>query len=121
MNYGIANGYTSPSCPPDCGNLQQNGLYAETRSYNARLQLTNLSVGSLSVQYRYSPNHNNGQITQQADSGQEVTYTYDSLNRLIAAVTTDSSWGQGFTYDGFGNRTSATQIKGSAPLWKLDL
>jgi hypothetical protein len=27
MNYGIANGYTSPSCPPDCGNLQQNGFY----------------------------------------------------------------------------------------------
>jgi YD repeat-containing protein len=94
---------------------------ARARSSGSRQSLEQESVGSLSVQYRYSPNHNNGQITQQADSGQEVTYTYDSLNRLIAAVTTDSSWGQGFTYDGFGNRTSATQIKGSAPLWKLDL
>ena len=58
--------------------------------------------------YQYSPNHNNGQITQQLDSvsGEQVTYTYDSLQRLISAVTTDSSWGQSFTYDGFGNRTS---------------
>jgi RHS repeat-associated protein len=51
-----------------------------------------------------------------------VTYTYDTLNRLIAAVTTDSTWGQAFTYDGFGNRTSATQIKGAAPMgtWSYD-
>lgn len=74
------------------------------------------------MEYRYSPNHNNRQITQQADTGQEVTYTYDSLNRLITAVTTDSSWGQSFTYDGFGNRTSPTVIKGMAPYgnWSYD-
>src|SRR5215469_9913337 len=59
----------------------------ESRTYNSRLQLT--SLGSMS--YQYSPNHNNGQITQQTDgiSGEQVNYTYDSLNRLISAVTTD--------------------------------
>jgi RHS repeat-associated protein len=41
---------------------------------------------------------------------------------LIGAVTTDSSWGQAFTYDGFGNRTSASVTKGSAPYgnWNYD-
>src|SRR5260370_31308059 len=76
------------------------------------------------MEYRYSPNQNNGQITQQKDwiSGEEVTYTYDSLQRLIGAVTTDTSWGQSFTYDGFGNRTSAAVTKGSAPYgnWSYD-
>jgi YD repeat-containing protein len=47
--------------------------YTETRTYNSRLQL--LTVGSM--EYRYSPNQNNGQITKQNDltSGEEVTYT----------------------------------------------
>jgi len=97
-------------------------LNGETRTYNSRLQLT--SVGSM--QYTYSPTQNNGQITRQKDlaSGEEVTYTYDSLSRLIGAVTTDSptvtQWGQAFTYDGFGNRTSASVTKGPA-IRKLDL
>jgi RHS repeat-associated protein len=87
--------------------------YSETRTYNSRLQLT--QVGSMT--YTYSSNQNNGQITKQNDStsGEEVSYTYDTLNRLIGAVTTDSSWGQAFTYDGFGNRTSASVTKGMAP------
>jgi YD repeat-containing protein len=80
------------------------------------------------MQYTYSPTQNNGQITKRNDlsSGEEVTYTYDSLQRLIGAVTTDSptvtQWGQGFTYDGFGNRTSASVTKGSAPYgnWSYD-
>src|SRR3979411_248928 len=56
MSYGIAAGYSSGNCPPDCGNLQTNGgYYTETRQYNVRTQLTNLSVGGLSVEYRYSP------------------------------------------------------------------
>jgi len=96
----------------------------EVRTYNSRLQLT--AVGSM--EYRYSPTQNNGQITQQKDwsSGEEVTYAYDSLQRLISAVTTDSptvpQWGQAFTYDGFGNRTSASVTKGSAPYgnWTYD-
>src|SRR6266481_2294472 len=78
---------------------------------------TGRSLRDSNMEYRYSPNQNNGQISQQKDwnTGEEVTYTYDSLQRLIGAVTTDSSWGQAFTYDGFGNQTSASVTKGSAP------
>jgi YD repeat-containing protein len=57
------------------------------------LQLTRVT-GVANMEYHYSPNQNNGQITQQKDwnTGEEVTYTYDSLQRLIGAVTTDPSW-----------------------------
>ena len=54
-------------------------------------------------------------------TGEEVAYTYDSLNRLISAVTTAASdqvttpWGQGFNYDGYGNLTAKTVLKGSVP------
>src|SRR5260221_6448690 len=71
----------------------------------------------MDMEYRYALTQNNGQITQHKDwvSGEEVTYQYDSLQRLISAVTTGPEWGQSFTYDGFGNRTGATVTKGSAP------
>jgi RHS repeat-associated protein len=49
-------------------------------------------------------------------SGEEVNYTYDSLNRLISAVTTGPEWGLNFTYDGFGNKTAQTLVKGTAPV-----
>ena len=82
----------------------------ETRSYNSRLQLTQISASgaygsNVSLEYRYSATQNNGQITQSKDwiSGEEVTHTYDALNRLITSSTTDPSWGLSFGYDGFGN------------------
>src|SRR5258708_8032870 len=86
--------------------------------YNSRLQLTSLTSGAFSAHYDYSATQNNGQIM----SAEGVQYTYDSLNRLIAAATTDSSWGQAFTYDGFGNLTGQTQTKGRAPQssWYVD-
>ena len=63
--------------------------------------------------YTYSATQNNG--TQQTDSsGEQVAYTYDSLNRLISA-TASGSWGLSFSYDGFGNRTASTPTQGSAP------
>ena len=68
-----------------------------------------------STQYIYSPTQNNGRITQMVASGETVDYTYDSLNRLISAVTTGPEWGLSFSYDGFGNRLSQTVTKGSAP------
>jgi YD repeat-containing protein len=70
-----------------------------------------------------SANQNNGRIMQQTDnsSGEQVTYQYDELNRLISAVTADNpsvpQWGQGFLYDGFGNLTDKSVTKGSAPVW----
>jgi RHS repeat-associated protein len=42
-----------------------------------------------------------------------VTYSYDSLNRLIQASTTGSEYGLNWTYDGFGNQTSQQVFKGS--------
>ena len=65
--------------------------------------------------YTYSATQNNGKITQQTDSsGEQVAYAYDGLNRLISA-TASGSWGQSFSYDGFGNRTASTPTQGSAP------
>jgi len=93
------------------------GEINETRTYNARLQLTNLTNGN-SAQYIYSATQNNGRITQMVASGETVNYTYDSLNRLIAAATpgtVPADWGLSFSYDGFGNRLSQLVTKGSAP------
>ncbi len=102
------------------------GWYDETRTYNARLQLTRLTVNNdpsaavtypnVDLGYIYSPTQNNGRIVQSEDyvSGEEVNYSYDSLNRLILAETTGSQWGQSFSYDGFGNLTSEQAAKGTA-------
>ncbi len=54
-------------------------------------------------------------------SGEEVTYTYDSLQRLITAVTTGPEWGLSFTYDGFGNRTAQSVTKGTGPASSLNI
>jgi hypothetical protein len=81
--------------------------YDEQRTYNDRLQLTRqtaaLTIASggsfmpVDWEYRYSTTQNNGQITQRQDSyngtAEEVTYQYDSLNRLISAATTGPTWG----------------------------
>ena len=49
-----------------------------------------------------------------AVSGETVTYTYDSLNRLASAGS-GSTWGDSYSYDGFGNLTAKTVTAGSAP------
>jgi len=83
----------------------------ETRSYNSLVQLT--AIGS--TVYSYSANQNNGRITQTTDPQMgTVTYGYDSLNRL-ASATSSASWGETFTYDGFGNLTDKTPTSGAAP------
>ena len=73
--------------------LQNLGSYTETRGYNSLYQMTSLTEGGvMSMRYTYSPTQNNGQITQQTDvfSREQVSYTYDRLQRLITATTTDS-------------------------------
>jgi len=106
--------------------------FRETRSYNSRLQLTRQTaqalVGSnwvtdVDLEYRFSATQNNGQITQFKDwmTGEEVTYAYDSLSRLISASTTGPEWGQSYGYDGFGNRTSVTVTEGTAPAGSLTI
>jgi len=102
--------------------------YAEQRQYNNRLQLTRITgnfippayatpANGIDLEYRYTTAQNNGQMSQQKDwiSGEEITYQYDSLTRLISAATTGPEWGLSFAYDGFGNRTNQTVTKGSGP------
>jgi RHS repeat-associated protein len=88
-------------------------------SCKLRIKRRSVEPGNLNVdlQYTYSPTQNNGQITQFKDavSGEQVTYAYDSLNRLISATTASGAWGQSFGYDGFGNLLQKTVIQGSAP------
>ncbi len=115
VTYGVANevqqitsGYTT-------------GVNSETHTYNSMFQLTQLTVGSaLNIQYAFSATQNNGKVTSQSDviSREQVAHTYDALNRLASAQTTQvggTQWGQSYTYDGFGNLTDQTNIKGSAP------
>jgi len=59
----------------------------------------------------YAPN---GNVVQAGDTvNGDWSYTYDTLNRLISALspTTGVSW----TYDAFGNRWQQTATRGSAP------
>jgi RHS repeat-associated protein len=93
------------------------GQYAESRTYNVLGQLTNVINGSVNFTYSYSATQNNGKITGQTDnvSGEQVVYAYDSLNRLATAGATNSSWGQSYAYDGFGNLTNQTVTAGTAP------
>ena len=70
--------------------------------------------------YTYSATQDNGRIVSSADgvTGENVSYTYDSLNRLIAAATSGTTgvqWGDSYSYDGFGNLTSKVVTKGTAP------
>jgi len=68
------------------------------------------------MQYNYPPGgSNNGQVLSTNDniSGEGVGYMYDSLKRLIAAQA--GSWGESYSYDGFGNLTAKTPTMGSAP------
>jgi RHS repeat-associated protein len=96
------------------GQMTQMG--SETRSYNVMGQLTNVHSGSMNITYNYSATQNNGKITSQVDNltGEQVTYAYDSLQRLISAQA-GSTWGQGFAYDPFGNLTDKTALAGSVP------
>ena len=96
----------------------------ETRTYNSLKQLTEIVSGTystpLSITYNYPSTGNNGRIGSQTDgvSGEQVTYTYDTLNRLEKAANQSGFsrlWGQQFTYDGFGNLTEVSVTQGSAP------
>ena len=102
------------------------GMYStvnESRTYNSLLQLTNIGAYNVNTgaqfgrQYSYSGTQNNGKIQWDKDtiSGEQVSYQYDALNRLIAAQS--GTWGQGFAYDGFGNLTDKNVISGSAPVY----
>jgi YD repeat-containing protein len=55
---------------------------SETRSYNSLDQLISLTQNSQTITYTYPAGTNNGKISSQTISGEQVQYLYDSLNRL---------------------------------------
>ncbi len=96
--------------------MTYNGI-GETRGYNVLNQLTSIVAGStenLTYTYPAGPN-NNGKVSSMynAVSGETVTYTYDSLNRMATAA--GSGWGEQYTFDGFGNLTTKHVTAGSGP------
>ncbi len=102
--------------------------YYEERTYNSLRQLVSQSykqAGTGSVlagfTYTFPTGTNNGRISTFSDgvTGETVNYQYDALNRLISASTSDASWGESLSYDGFGNLQAETVTKGSAPNYNL--
>ncbi|MGH9631655.1 MAG: RHS repeat domain-containing protein, partial [Bryobacteraceae bacterium] len=116
--YGVSGELKQASYLTAIDEAYSNVYQTETRSYNNLYQLTRITrPGMLDLEYRYSPTNNNGRILQMKNwiSGEEVNYHYDALQRLISAYTTGPEWGLNFSYDGYGNRTSQTMSKGTAP------
>ncbi len=105
-------------------------LIQKTMGYNVNGQLSSLSAANVgygpttTIIYNYSATQNNGQITQVQDqiSGENITYTYDSLKRLTSASSSPISGGspaaynQTYQYDGFGNLTSKVLNGTPAPI-----
>ena len=88
----------------------------ETRGYNVLGQMTNLyNSGGVNLTYNYPTGTNNGKVSSMynATSGETVTYTYDSLNRMATAA--GSGWGEAYTLDPFGNLTTKHVTSGSGP------
>ncbi len=92
------------------------GAYNESRQYNTNLQLARLTATPGSGQgidftYTYPGTGNNGRISQMTDNitGEQVSYTYDQLNRLVQAASTVTGHTMTFAYDGFGNLTQQGQ------------
>jgi hypothetical protein len=94
---------------------------SETRQYNARNQLTRLTMTGMDLEYVYSATQNDGRIDRMKNwtTGEDVNYQYDSLKRLISASTTGPEWGQSYTFDGFGNLLTKAVTKGSATTLNL--
>ena len=82
-------------------------------------QLTSLTATAPStiesLTYNYPTGANNGKLSSMynAVSGETITYTYDSLNRLLTA--NGSGWGESYGFDPFGNLLSKTVTSGSGP------
>ena len=79
----------------------------------------------LTIQYNFHATQNNGKIISETQSGETVTYQYDSLNHRCRAQRLEAvrglssaesslnpGWGQAFSYDGFGNLTNVSVTKG---------
>jgi RHS repeat-associated protein len=96
-----------------------NGLIEQT-TYNARLQMTQMKLGTASspasvvqLDYGYGTTNNNGNLLSQMITAPKTaggslaltqTYGYDSLNRLQSAGENGTAWQQTYDCDRFGNR-----------------
>jgi len=111
-----------------------NGIYASLGFSSDRMQLgcldysttnrngncTHDSTTKFGLTYSYgTAGSNNGLIagiTDSVDNGRTVTYTYDPLSRLSAAITTGSAnylaWNLSWGYDRYGNRLYQTLNSG---------
>ncbi|MEZ5403660.1 MAG: RHS repeat-associated core domain-containing protein [Bryobacteraceae bacterium] len=93
--------------------------WTETRQYNDLNQLKKITIPSVADwEYVFPATQNNGRITQMKDliTGENVTYAYDALNRLISAVASGTgTWGLSFGYDGFGNKLTQAVTQGTGP------
>jgi RHS repeat-associated protein len=104
-----------------------NGVTETLTQSPDRLQLQTVSYAlggttKFGETYTYnSSGANNGEttsISDSVDSGRNMTYTYDALDRVSTAVSQGSTnfpkWGLSWTYDRYGNRLSQAVTAGSA-------
>jgi YD repeat-containing protein len=105
--YSVCSSVVAAAAWDASGNLTS--LDGDTRTYNNLGQLTRLTAGgalsgTMDLEYTYVPGQNNGRIAGSIDhvTGEQVNYTYDTLNRLTGASATNGSWGNSYTYDGSG-------------------
>lgn len=96
---------------------------SETWTFNTLGQITSAQAVNGASQmmytsYSYNAGSNNGQIASVADmvTHETIAYGYDSLKRLVSAVSnrSGSPWSESYTFDGFGNLYGMTQ-SGGAP------
>ncbi len=127
------------AAPGHLSSLQESGSnLIFTAFYNNRLQPCRISVKSsgaapssctdsatgnvLDFTYNFSygaaDNGNVTSITNNINTARSQSFTYDELNRVIAAKTQATSgtyaWGLAFTYDPWANLLSASVTQGSA-------
>ena len=89
------------------------GALTETRSYNARTWLQNLSVGSV-YSFGLSFDGNGNVLTANDSQNGNWTYQYDNVNRLQSASMTGQNFSFIYTSDGsngqFGNMTCSNSV-----------
>ena len=106
-----------------------NGVAASMGFSSDRLQLQSVGYSKSGTtlfgqSYTYgSSGANNGEmtaITDSVDTGRNMTYVYDSLDRLSKSTSQGSTnypaWGLSFTYDRYGNRTAQSIASGCTGL-----
>jgi len=103
-----------------------NGMQG-TFGFNTQGQIASIQYGSsagsiLSLAYNYGPN-DDGKILSITDSvtpARSTAYTYDELNRLKIAQTTNltapGTWKLVYHYDRYGNRLSQVPVAGTASM-----